>query len=80
MHWTNKKPDRPGWWWYSDHAEYGEKELVEIAYPVNHRDSCYDELKLYARCTTGGYSNISTWRGMWSSEPVPEPAPLGSEE
>lgn len=72
MHWTRKKPICPGWWWYSDHAEYGEKEPLEVTF----KDASN---KLYARNSTGGYDDFSKWQGWWSDAPIPEPEPLKQE-
>jgi len=75
-HWTKKKPDRQGWWWFTIHPGYTESEPIRIEYT-----SCGDEpeleQKLMALNSTGGYNDYRGWTGFWSSEPISEPEPLG---
>jgi hypothetical protein len=59
MIWTDKKPDRIGYWWWREAP--GKEALIEWV------DVYIDDLE----AVLGG--PLATMRGQWSSEPVPEP-------
>lgn len=66
MIWTDKAPDRPGWWWYSGHEWDNEKPIPEIIL-IGYWDGV-DELVF-----TDIGKRVSEMPGQWSSEPIPEP-------
>jgi hypothetical protein len=64
MKWTNKKPDRPGWWWY---RFLDTKACVCVSvYAVG-------RLKRMYAVTALGVAPIKDVPGQWSDQPIPEP-------
>jgi hypothetical protein len=63
--WTDKLPDREGWWWYRD-AE------VPWAYPRRVEGG---RNKLVSRDGSSIFRALNWYRGEWSSSPISEPIP-----
>jgi hypothetical protein len=63
MKWTNRNPDRPGWWWYRPVYEAHEYRPERIVRDGGRGLVCYRTWS----------DNFKQWPGQWSDQPIPDP-------
>lgn len=71
--WSERKPDRAGWWWFGDHLAESRDEIVYVIY-----SDLFCEFRIWNAPDEVDYSEL--WDGLWAG-PIPSPLdPLGRSE
>lgn len=71
--WTDRKPDRPGWWWYREQDEDGPYLVIHEVSVRRGRLRVHD-------LSSGFRNGLDGYTGQWSDGPIEPPGEPGEGE